>query len=99
MLRLSPPPAGSPSAMASTLEEANAQIKALEAEVSMLRAAQQQQLVGPLLQSGHLRANDGRADALKDRSFEMTGDIRDQDSWCVVVSCVWLHAPTLVAPP
>jgi hypothetical protein len=67
--------------MAATLEEANAKIAALEAEVAALRATQDTQLLGPLLQPSHHRSNDGRADDLKHRSFEMTGDARDQDSW------------------
>ena len=65
--------------MATSLEEANARIAALEQEVALLRSQQQKQLLGPLLQSSHNRANDGRADNLKTRSFEMTGDAKDTD--------------------
>ena len=66
-------------APATTLEDALARIAALEAENALLKAQQEQQLLEPLLQSSTNRANDGRADSLKTRSFEMTGDVKDQD--------------------
>ena len=50
-------------------------------KVQLRAATEQAPLVGRLLQSPGSRSDDGRADELKSRSFQMTGDRRDQASW------------------
>ena len=64
-----------------SLTAALAEVERLKRDNAQLRAQQERQLLGPLLQKQVVGADDGRADDLKSKSYQMTGDRRDQDSW------------------
>jgi hypothetical protein len=63
------------------LKTARAEVGLLKQENKLLRTQQENQLLGPLLHKQTGGATDGRADDLKSKSYQMTGDKRNQESW------------------
>ena len=68
-------------ALTQQLAAALAEVERLKGENAALKKATQGLLVGPLLHKQVVGPDDGRADALKSKSYQMTGDKRDLDSW------------------